>query len=144
MSALSFLENPRHAFTIAKVAIVAQSFFTVVISLLLIEKLFRLRYFVSTLHMFLLLDCAFVVIHLTYRALYRGTKIQLEKDAKRLLLGHVITSLLALGITFLIVQKNLSALYVLIALVSWCVSLVLGVMFYSKKYKREPSVGLLT
>lgn len=136
MSTMTFLENPRHAFTIAKVAIIVQSFFTPVIGLLLVEKLLMVQYFISTLQVFLLLDCAFVITHLTYRTLYRGTKVQLERDAKRLLLGHVITSLLALGLTFLIVKENLTALYVWVALVSWCVSLVLGVMFYSKKYKR--------
>ena len=131
-----FLENKVHTFTIAKIAIFFQSILTILISASLLTILTRETFPVSLLTGLVYCDCAFVVVHLLYRALYRGKKVALEKNMKTMLVIHSISSLLALTMTYLFTkQGSQTQLYYILLLVGvWAVSLISGIIFFKRKY----------
>ncbi len=134
----SFLQNQRYALLVAKVAIIFQSFVTLLIGVFLILSLYHIEYPVSMLLMVLYTDIVFVCIHLIYRIFYSGMKIQLQKSEQKILVLHIATSLVALSMTYYISQGLLvvSTSIILMTLIFWVISLSTGVVFYTKKYNQ--------
>ena len=137
MSSQPFLKNKKYTFTIAKLAVGIQSFFTLIIVILLLCTISSIPYYPYLLVSFLGMDIVFVCVHLLYRVLYSGQKVLLTKFEKQILSGHIVASLLALSITSYTVIHDDTFLYTLmcVALSSWIVSLMLGILFFVKKYK---------
>lgn len=133
-----FLQNQRYALLVAKVAIIFQSFVTLLIGVFLILSLYHIEYPVSMLLMVLYTDIVFVCIHLIYRIFYSGMKIQLQKSEQKILVLHIATSLVALSMTYYISQGLLvvSTSIILTTLIFWVISLSTGVVFYTKKYNQ--------
>lgn len=131
-----FLENKAHTFTIAKIAIIFQSIVTILISASLLTVLTREMFPAILLTWLVYCDCVFVVMHLSYRVAYHGPKVPLERNEKKVLVVHSISSLLALGMTGLLIKQGLSAefYYILLLLCIWAISLVSGVIFFKRKY----------
>ena len=132
----TFLNNARYSFVIAKIATVFQTVMTLIIGFLLLLAVNGISYSWNLLIFSLLLDISFVCIHLIYRGSYSGKKVELRNVEKHILLWHVISSLLALFITSYIAFGGLQNTYewMCLALSSWIVSLVSGVIFFIKKY----------
>lgn len=132
-----FLEDQKYTFLIAKIAIVFQTVATSVISMLLLLMVCTVSFPLWILVLALTLDSIFVCCHLSYRVLYRGKKIVLSSSEKKILGVHIITSLVALFVTLFIVLNTLTISFVVLvtALISWCISLISGVVFFYKKYK---------
>lgn len=133
-----FLQNQRYALLVAKVAIIFQSFVTLLIGVFLILSLYHIEYPVSMLLTALYTDIVFVCIHLIYRIFYSGMKIQLQKSEQKILVLHIATSLVALSMTYYISQGLLvvSTSIILTTLIFWVISLSTGVVFYTKKYNQ--------
>jgi hypothetical protein len=136
MSFKKFLSESKYAFLVAKIAIIFQTVFTVCIGSLLLTTIITPTYPKILLSFFLLFDILFVFLHLTYRRLYTGTKIVLKPFEKKVLIYHIISSMLALGITSYIVFAGIDNAYewMCLALASWIVSLISGIIFFYKKY----------
>jgi low temperature requirement protein LtrA len=131
-----FLENKVHTFTIAKIAISFQSIVTILISASLLTILVRETFPVNLLTWLVCCDCMFVAVHLSYRVAYRGPKVPLERNEKVVLAVHSVSSLLALGMTGLLIKQGLWAEfnYILVLLCVWVISLISGVIFFKRKY----------
>lgn len=131
-----FLSEPHYAFVIAKIAIVFQTILTIIIGTLLVLTVNAIEYPWIFLTSALLVDLLFVCTHLLYRGLYTGQKITLKSFEKKVLIYHVISSILALIITGYVVIIGIDTAYELMcsALASWLTSLVSGVIFFYKKY----------
>lgn len=131
-----FLQNKKYSFVIAKVAIVFQSAITLCVSLVLILLLLGATSLLPLLKLALLLDVLFVILHLSYRALYTGEKAKLGRFEKRVLIVHGITSLMALSMTFVYIKSALmdDILFTVTTLFVWSISLISGIVFFIKKY----------
>ncbi len=131
-----FLENKVYSFTIAQIAIVFQSVLTALISICLVGSLVDGIPPLQTLRWLLIVDIIFVALHLSYRSVYQGPREKLPSSQKTTLLVHVISSLSALVVTAIFVQKELlvEVSSVLALLVVWLVSLASGLIFFKKKY----------
>jgi hypothetical protein len=129
----TFLENQKHAKTIAQVAIVFQCIVTVCIVSILIVAGDRPSDYYLFLKFLLFVDVAFVILHMSYRAAYTGPKVVLMKTEKRVLTAHIAFSLVAILVTGIMLGGifNMSVLSIVI----WTTSLILGVVFYIKKYR---------
>ncbi len=131
-----FLENESYTFLVAKIAILVQSFITSAIVVMLLTVLFGVSYPYAAIVALLWIDVMFVVAHLSYRRAYRGPKVILRRSEKAVLILHVLTALLALCMTFVIVQSNLAIgmSFITMTLLLWITSLILGIVFFTKKY----------
>lgn len=136
MTIKEFLHEQRCAFIIAKVAIIFQTLLTVSISTLLIISSNASSNLISFLQVLLVLDIFFVCTHLSYRGMYTGPKVILLQFEKRVLIYHIVSSILALFLTSYIVVLDFTVAqqFICFALTSWIVSLVTGVIFFYKKY----------
>ena len=134
--AKKFLENESYTLIVAKVAILFQSFITSAIVTILLSILFGVSYPRTILISLLFVDSMFVITHLSYRKAYRGPKVILRRSEKMILIVHIVTSLLALLMTFIMVQRDLDVqrLFTITALCMWVISLVFGIVFFIKKY----------
>lgn len=134
-----FLQNKHYAFVIAQIAVVFQSVLTILIGICLLFSLAPVIPPVDVLKVLLIIDSIFVVLHLSYRGAYRGQKVVLENVHKKILIIHVVSSLIALIATSMLIHENLNVYtyLIIIVLLVWSISLVSGVMFYSKKYKNN-------
>lgn len=131
-----FLENEKHVFTIAKLAIVFQSFITSAVVTMLLCILFGVSYPRTMLISFLFIDAMFVIAHLSYRRAYQGQEIKLGGRDKIILVIHAIASFLSLCVTGALVMSDFStsSLIVGVVIMMWLVSLISGVSFFIKKY----------
>ena len=135
-----FLATEAYAVMIAKITIIFQSTLTLLITTLLLLVLGGRYEFTYLLTTILWLDIIFVVIHLLYRGLYTGKKVILVRNDKIILLIHILSALLALGLTFGLLQYGLQEIsqeFVCITLFTWVTSLVFGIMFYLAKYNKK-------
>lgn len=132
----NFLSEPRYAYTIAKIAIVFQTVLTVCIGSLLLLTIVTPIYPKNLLISLLLLDILFVFAHLIYRKSYTGPKIILKPFEKKIIIYHILSSILALSLTLYIVCTGIDITYewMCLALASWIFSLVTGIIFFYKKY----------
>lgn len=137
MTLKKFLNEQRYAFVIAEVAIIFQTVLTASISALLLLTVYDIRYPEFFLKVALLTDSLFVCVHLSYRVLYCGPKISFKRLEKKVLIYHIISSVLALSLTAYIVFRGIDNAFevMCLALSSWGVSLVTGVLFFYKKYR---------
>lgn len=131
-----FLENKNHSYRIAQVAVIYQSIITFLITYCLIIAITTRSLLVEELFWLVTADSIFVVLHLTYRALYRGQKVVLSSVEKKLLGIHAITSMCALAVTgyFVLVALIVNTSLMSIVLIIWVISLVSGIAFYKRKY----------
>lgn len=131
-----FLENEQYPFFIAKVAIVFQSLITGVITLLLLCILLGIGFLEKTLLLIVCLDGLFVVAHLSYRRAYLGPKVVLAYREKIILSIHIVSALAALIMTSFLVYlgPSIGKGFVITALIMWGVSLLFGLLFFTKKY----------
>lgn len=138
-----FLSEQRHAFTIAKIAIVFQTVATTIIIVLLFISTTSATTTHTLLSKALVADILFVICHLIYRLLYTGPRSILKKEDTNILAIHSILSLLALIITTAIILNDISytnhALMFAVIMI-WIVSLIFGILFFLKKYKKLYSV----
>jgi hypothetical protein len=102
---------------------------------MLFDKSFSEEFFIIPL----VVDIVFVCLHLSYRGLYRGPKIILSSLEVKLLVGHIVASLIALmcSINIACSHEKVPKEFVGVTLVSWLVSLVLGGAFFLKKYRQH-------
>lgn len=137
MTIKKFLYEQKYAYLIAKIAIVFQTTLTLIIGTLLVLLVCNINYPEIFLSGALVVDMLFVCTHLSYRGMYTGPKVTLQPFEKSTLIYHVISSVLALSLTSYIVLGGLDVTYerMCLALASWFVSLVTGVIFFYKKYK---------
>ena len=131
-----FLDNEAHPFMIARIAIVFQTVLTILIVICLLSSFTTTTMFINTLKALLVLDISFVVLHLSYRALYRGPKVVLHNVQKKILLVHVLSSLIALITTSIFIHKEMMVpdYLILTLLLIWMTSLFSGVIFFRSKY----------
>jgi hypothetical protein len=141
MQSQHFLENEKYTYTIAKLAILVQSFLTVGICISIFGMMKGVTAFEVLLIVLLTLDILFIICHLTYRGMYRGLKVVLKRNERNMLLAHILCSLLALVYTFLYMYARTDQGKVIvkpeIALSLWTASLVLGILFFFKKYSNH-------
>jgi hypothetical protein len=131
-----FFKNSYISYLIAKLALYVQGIFTTIIitCLVLITNKIEAH---EVLYAILIHDTVFVLFHLTYRALYKGTKIPLKKQTRYLLISHSILSLFALILTpFFFYFALTTTLSLLFLIILWGVSLLLGILFYKEKYRK--------
>lgn len=131
-----FLDNEIHTFTIAKLAIVFQSFITSAVVTILLCILLGISYPRTALIGLLFIDGMFVIAHLSYRRAYRGPKIVLGRRDKITLVVHIVTSFLSLCVTGALVQSDFAVTPSVVVTVigMWIVSLMSGISFFIKKY----------
>lgn len=134
----TFLESKNHSYVIAHIAVIYQSVLTFLIVCCLLVALATHTSLTEELFWLVVADSVFVVLHLTYRALYRGPKVLLGVTEKKLLIVHIITSLCALAATgyLVTIKLNVNISILLIVLAVWGVSLVSGIAFYKRKYEK--------
>jgi hypothetical protein len=134
-----FFRNELYALMIAKIAIIFQSVMTMIISISLFLMIYTKIRAEILIIVCLYLDTLFVITHILYRKLYSGRRIILGKNDVVILLVHIMFSLLAIILTFFLIF-NMSYIYdhafMWLVLLSWIMSLVLGVIFYTRKYKK--------
>ncbi len=131
------LAEEKYTFSIAKLALIVQSFLTTVIITLLLFEVANIRYPEYMLVAALFIDILFICFHISYRLLYKGPKVHLSRLEKNILMGHIVASLIALFSTGYMVFKGIDVAYEWMCLVlsSWITSLVFGIIFFVKKYK---------
>jgi hypothetical protein len=131
-----FLHSEVCSQNIAYIAVIFQTVITLCIWYVLIASFDNPLLISGSLVWFVLADCIFVCLHLTYRALYRGKKIILDSSLKKVLITHSVSSLSALLLTLHICfSDTYSVTAVYISLGVWAISLLSGIWFFSKKYK---------
>jgi hypothetical protein len=130
-----FLHSELYSKRIAYIAVIFQTIATLCIGYMLVASFENWLLISTTLVWFLVADSAFVCLHLTYRALYRGKRITLSPLLKRVLIVHTVSSSCALLLTFYIcfVDSFVDKI-IYTSLVVWGISLLSGVWFFSKKY----------
>ncbi len=133
-----FLENKAHTFTIAKIAIIFQSMLTILVCASLLTMLTSTTFPRDLLLWLLYADCLFVVLHLTYRIAYRGPKVALTRNEKKVLILHSLSSLVALCLTVILVKQwlQIGMYYAPLLLSLWLISLTSGIIFFKQKYFR--------
>lgn len=134
-----FLEDETHAFSIATIAIIFQSVLTACIGIFLVAYLTGILSSLLILTWLLYIDVAFVLLHLAYRGLYRGPKVLLKHHEKKILLAHILSSLIALFMTFYFMYNGAEGSHFVIYLILlvWGLSLLSGVIFFKRKYVSE-------
>lgn len=132
-----FFHSSEISAKIAKRAVQFQSIITGVIGILLLLTFANSAFALTLLKSAVYLDCAFVILHLTYRKLYNGPKIVLKQKEKPVLVIHVVSSLLALILTLCIIESviTLSLMICVGTILVWLTSLSSGILFYRKKYQ---------
>jgi hypothetical protein len=138
-----FLENKAYAFTLALIAVLFQSGITILIISALLISLYKNTFYISVVGGLLFFDVLFVVFHLLYRILYRGQKVVLHKSEKKVLVVHVVGSLLALTLTGALLQSGalVSFVYIWGVVAVWVTSLISGGIFFKRKYFSRNVLG---
>jgi hypothetical protein len=132
----AFLENKKHSYAIAQVAVAFQSVLTVLLVVSLLFSLTSVAAPIEIISWLLVIDVTFVVVHLVYRGTYRGPKVVLKQEQKRILVAHILSSLAALCATGYLVSNNLEVkpCGTWVVIIVWVASLVSGLLFFRKKY----------
>lgn len=131
-----FLENEQYPFFIAKVAIVFQSLITGAVMILLLCILLDIGFLEGVLLLIVCIDGLFVVTHLLYRRAYLGPRVVLVYRQKIILSIHIVSALAALLMTSFLVYlgSSIGKGFVITTLIMWGVSLLFGLLFFTKKY----------
>jgi hypothetical protein len=130
----AFLKKKECSLTIAKLAVGVQAFLTIcILQGLAVHSSPRVLLWL------LWTDISFIVLHLSYRAMYRGPRVPLPRLAKKLLLAHSFTAILSLSLTFSLFFGT--AVNVFLPIVSWTATLFLGILFFAKKYGLGINLG---
>ena len=139
-----FLSEQRHAFTIAKIAIVFQTVATTIIIVLLFISTTSATTTHTLLSKALVTDILFVICHLIYRLLYTGPRSIIKKEDTNILAIHSILSLLVLIITTSITVRDMSHTshtLIIAVILLWIVSLIFGILFFLNR-TYAPSANL--
>lgn len=136
---VTFLKNDVYPVVIAKIAIVFQFVITILICSAIFLTAFTTVSLIPFITVFFYLDILFVITHMTYRALYAGKKSKTQYSGKRVLIIHILFSILALILTYLMITNQnyfSSVFFTVFTMASWIMSLIFGFLFYSNKYSK--------
>lgn len=127
MNALHFLVSRSISTRIGKLAVIVQTILTLVIVVVLLLPAYK-----RFLPLLWYVDILFIIFHLMYRLLYRGTKVILSKKLRGLLITHSFTAILSLFLTYMNIDGQTTSSVP--AAISWIATLILGCIFFVKKY----------
>ncbi len=137
-----FFKNSSYAFIIAKFAIVFQTAATLLVCFFLTLTYLDIFYPLFFLKVVTATDIIFVLLHLLYRKVYFGPRNQLNLVERILIAFHAVTSLVAIigTIVLIVLDMSVATNYIFGTLFFWGASLLLGVIFFWKKYYKSTNI----